>query len=139
MGQNRISLKKATEFHGHLGPWLVLGILMGERALKLIQAKKYFGVRVKVWGVSKKPRSCLIDGLQLSTGATFGKGNIIKLNGERVKTELLNIKNGKKAVFKLQNKILSELIAVKSHKDSEFLARRLYKTKLSDILLITKD
>ena len=46
----KISLKQAIDFHGHLGPYLVLGLLMGEYGLKKIKAKPHFGVKVKVWG-----------------------------------------------------------------------------------------
>jgi hypothetical protein len=33
-------LKKAEEFHGHLGPYLALGLLMGELALKKLKSQK---------------------------------------------------------------------------------------------------
>ena len=85
MNKNRVTLKEAIKFHGHLGPYLVLGILAGESALKKLRCKKYFGLNVRVWETHKKPKSCLIDGLQLSTGATYGKGNINKLNGSKMK------------------------------------------------------
>jgi len=78
-------IKEAVKFHGHLGPYLILGVLAGEIALKRIGVKKYFGLEVKVYGANQKPKSCLIDGLQLSTGATFGKGNIRKLAGKNIK------------------------------------------------------
>jgi formylmethanofuran dehydrogenase subunit E len=70
MKKSGITLKEAIRFHGHLGPYLVLGVLAGEAALKKLKAKKYFGIEMKVWGANKKPKSCLVDGLQLSTGAT---------------------------------------------------------------------
>ncbi|MCX5710376.1 MAG: formylmethanofuran dehydrogenase subunit E family protein, partial [Candidatus Omnitrophica bacterium] len=77
----KVSLKEAVNFHGHLGPYLVLGLKAGEMALRKLGCKKYFGLEVKVFGALKKPKSCFIDGLQLSTGATYGKGNIQKYKG----------------------------------------------------------
>lgn len=125
----RINLKEAESFHGHLGPWLILGILAGEAALKKLKCKKYFGLDVKVWGASRKPKSCLIDGLQLSTGATYGKGNIRKLNGPEIKMEFYNRTDHRRITLRLKNSLVKELEERKTHEESEVLARKLYKEK----------
>lgn len=126
MQKNINILQRAVDFHGHLGPYLVLGILAGELALKKLKCKKYFGLEVLVYGANKKPKSCLIDGLQLSTGATYGKGNIHKLNGKVINIEFYSKLNNKRLILKLKNDLLKELKAVRTHKDSEALARKLY-------------
>ena len=136
MGNNRIMLNEAVKFHGHLGPYLVLGILAGEFALKRLRCKKYFGLEVRVWGTDKKPKSCFIDGLQLSTGATYGKGNIKQLNGPAIKVGFCNRVNHKKITLKFKNILIQKLKEVKTHKDSEVLAKKIYKTdyhKLFDL------
>ncbi len=127
----RISLKEAEKFHGHLGPYLVLGILVGELAIKELSRRKYFGLEVKVWGANKKPKSCLIDGLQLSTGATYGKDNIKKLNGSIIKMEFLNRTNDKKLTLRFKDRLIQQLEQAKTHRASQFLAKRLYKTHYS--------
>lgn len=124
-----ISLKEAVKFHGHLGPYLILGVLSGDFALKKLRAKKYFGLEVKVWGANKKPKSCLIDGLQLSTGTTYGKGNIQKLNGALIRMEFRNKENNKRISLELKDTIKDKLDNLKGHNDSEELARKLYKEK----------
>lgn len=121
-------LKEAEKFHGHLGPYLVLGILAGELALKKLRCRKYFNLEIKVFGANKKPKSCLIDGLQLSTGATYGKGNIIKLNSTLIKVEFRNRINNKKIILRLKDGLLQILKNTKIHRDSEALAKKLYKT-----------
>jgi formylmethanofuran dehydrogenase subunit E len=131
----RIDLKEAKKFHGHLGPYLVLGILAGELALKKLKGKKYLGLEVKVYGANKKPKSCLIDGLQLSTGATYGKGNIEKFNGPFIKIAFRNHINNRKIFLKFKNKLLKQLNEAKTHKDSELLARKLYITAPSELFL----
>lgn len=128
MGKSRITLKEAEKFHGHLGPYLILGILAGEFAIKELRCKKYFGLDVKVWGADKKPKSCLIDGLQLSTGATYGKGNISKLNSSLIKAEFRNRINNKKIVLRFKDDLLQVLENTKTHRDSQALAKKLYKT-----------
>lgn len=124
-----ISLKRAEEFHGHLGPYLVLGLLMGELALKRLKAKKFFGIKVKVWGAKQKPKSCLIDGLQLSTGATYGKGNIFKLNGKEIRVLFSNQKNDRKLAITLRRGLINKLNGLKGHKDSEAFARKLFRSR----------
>jgi formylmethanofuran dehydrogenase subunit E len=71
-----MDLERAKEFHGHLGPFLVLGLRMGERAIALLGANKYFGLKATVFSPIEPPERCIADGIQLSTGCTFGKGNI---------------------------------------------------------------
>ena len=132
-----ISLKEAEKFHGHLGPYLVLGILAGELALKRLKAKKYFGLEVKVWGANKKPRSCLIDGLQLSTGATYGKGNIRKLNSSIIKVGFHNYLNHKKITLRFKDSLIQKLKETKTHRNSKILAKRLYKTDYSKLFNLT--
>jgi len=121
----KISIKEAEKFHGHLGPYLILGILAGELALNKLKCKKYFGLEVKVWGADKKPKSCLIDGLQLSTGATYGKGNIKKFAGRDIKIYVSNHKVGLKLALK--DSLIQELAKTKTHEESETLAKRIFK------------
>ena len=135
--KKRITLKEAIKFHGHLGPYLVLGILAGETSLKKLKCKKYFGLDIRVHGANKKPKSCLVDGLQLSTGATYGKGNIRKFNGKIIKIDFRNSLTNKKIILRFKRSIIEKLKAVRSHGDSELLAKRLYKTDYSSIFNLT--
>jgi len=128
MENDKVSLKEAVKFHGHLGPYLVLGILAGELALRKMRAKKYFGFEIKVWGANKKPKSCLIDGLQLSTGSTYGKSNIHRLDGRKIKIEFCNSHNNKKFILRFRESLIQRLEETRTHRDSELLAKRLYKT-----------
>lgn len=131
--RKKTDLKEAIKFHGHLGPYLVLGLLAGELALKKLGAKKYFGLEVRVWGAQKKPRSCLVDGLQLSTGATYGKGNIRKYAFPRIKILIRNSENKKALTLGLSAYLLKELSGLKGHSDSERFARRLLKISTEKI------
>ncbi len=123
-----ISLKEAVKFHGHLGPYLVLGLLAGNLGLKKLGIKKYFGMLVKVYGASDRPKSCLIDGLQLSTGATYGKGNIQKYAAKDIKVIITNLKNKKALIITLEEGLKERLAALKGHNDSEKLAKGLLKS-----------
>ena len=63
-------------FHGHLGPYLVLGYRMGLIALRELDSAGHFGLFAIVHSRLKPPESCLIDGVQLGSGCTLGKRNI---------------------------------------------------------------
>lgn len=117
---NSVSLKdlieRGKEFHGHLGPFLVLGIRMGLSALKHLDSTGYSGIHSEVRSGSRPPMSCLADGVQISTGCTLGKGNIVCLDMGRAETSFTC--NGKSVSFKVNNDIL-EQIRVLSHDSLE--------------------
>ena len=128
-----ISLKEAINFHGHLGPYLVLGLLAGEAALKMLGCRKYFGLDVLVYGATEKPKSCFIDGIQLSTGATYGKGNIKKLKSRELSAKFVNLKNKRRIILKFKDDLISKLELNSTRKECEALAVKLYKTNYSKL------
>ena len=55
----KIRLNEAIKFHGHLGPYLVLGLKAGELALKKLGCKKYFNLDfllIDTAGIRKKSK-----------------------------------------------------------------------------------
>lgn len=69
-------LEFAKSYHGHLGPFLIIGIKMGNRAIRELQPESCFRLEAHVYCPDLPPPSCVIDGIQLSTGCTMGKRNI---------------------------------------------------------------
>lgn len=136
MKSTRITLQEAVRFHGHLGPYLVLGLLAGAFALKKLKSKKYFGLAVKVWGASQRPKSCLVDGLQLSTGATYGKGNIQKAKANRIRILVQDLKAGKKIEIFLSTDVIRALNNLKGRVDSERFARKIFIARTEDLFFI---
>ena len=133
----RISLQEGIRFHGHLGPYLVLGILAGEMALRRLKAKKFFGLKVTVWGATQRPKSCLIDGLQLSTGATYGKGNISKIPARNIRIRVQDLKSKKQIAIVFHDAIVKQLESLTGHEDSEAFAKALYRKNPNLIFVIT--
>lgn len=79
-------VERGIKLHGHSGPYLNLGIKMGLLALDILEAKGYFDLSTEVDIEYRTPKSCLIDGLQISTGCTMGKRNIkVNDNPETIK------------------------------------------------------
>ena len=124
-------LSYINKFHGHIGPYVVLGYRMGIYALELLKCDQYWDMNVTAEMGIKPPPSCLIDGLQLSTGCTLGKGNISKL-------EVLN----NRAHFSFENQmctiILREEIVqeIKDSEDIESLAKEYYKKPQQELFIV---
>jgi len=72
-------LVKASEFHGHLGPWSTVGAMIGRDAVQRLGQPLPWNVKVVCCmptAARTPPFSCMIDGLQSGSGATMGKRNI---------------------------------------------------------------
>lgn len=72
-------LRRLSDFHGHLGPYVLIGYRMG------LVARKYFPKRfyATLYTGTEPPISCLIDGVQFSSCCTLGKGNLAVKEGGR--------------------------------------------------------
>jgi formylmethanofuran dehydrogenase subunit E len=62
-------------FHGHIGPFLAVGLKMGLTANERL-GRDPMDMKAVVRVEARPPRSCVVDGIQYSTGCTMGKGNI---------------------------------------------------------------
>jgi len=87
-------LDKAADFHGHLGPFLVLGVrmsLVGVRELRVKENDEK--LRITVMTKDYTPFSCVIDGIQVATKCTVGNKKMMVKNssGIAAKFELQNI------------------------------------------------
>lgn len=88
-----IILRKAEEFHGHLGPFLVLGVKMGLVGVRELGAKEDAAkLRVTVMSKYSVPFSCVIDGIQVATHCTIGNKKLRLRNSSNIaaKFELQN-------------------------------------------------
>jgi len=66
-------LRKAIDWHGHFGPFLVLGVKMGIIGIRELEAiKGNPKLRVTVMTKPSVPFSCVIDGVQAATQCTLG-------------------------------------------------------------------
>jgi formylmethanofuran dehydrogenase subunit E len=76
-------LQKAKDFHSHLGPYLVIGLKMGQAIVQRLGAEP-FSMTIEVFTGQRPPLSCVVDGLQLATPCTVGNGQIHIREGDRV-------------------------------------------------------
>jgi formylmethanofuran dehydrogenase subunit E len=76
--------RRAVEFHGHGGPFMTVGLRMGLYALEHLDCRGWFDLSCRVVLRWRPPDSCVIDGIQSSTGCTMGKHNIEVVEGDGV-------------------------------------------------------
>jgi len=81
-------IKRAAKFHGHLGPFLVIGVRMGligirELKTKANQEKLHVTARLKY----SVPFSCVLDGIQITTRCTFGNQKLTLKNSPDIAAE----------------------------------------------------
>ena len=101
------TLKQIERFHGHLGPYAIIGYKMGEIANKTLGSDP-FSKKAVVWTGTTPPLSCIIAGLQMSSGCTLGKGNILVHQEGFPKVQFTN-NDGKKIEITLKPAIKQEI------------------------------
>jgi formylmethanofuran dehydrogenase subunit E len=103
-------LAAAVQFHGHLGPWAVAGLRMGMAGRRAVEAEGYFDVAVTCHGpLVRPPKSCFLDGLQVSTGATLGKRNLRWIEADRLAVEVENTRTGQKVIVRPTPRLMEML------------------------------
>lgn len=122
-----LNWEEARRFHGHLGPWLALGMKMGAEAMRLLRARPHFGVQVVAGCRAEPPISCLVDGLQWMTGATYGKGNITLQEQEEVSVTVRNTETGAEVAMTLLPGIPGQISRWFEEEGDEVSARRLWE------------
>ncbi|MBS7631751.1 formylmethanofuran dehydrogenase subunit E family protein [Candidatus Bathyarchaeota archaeon] len=123
--------QRALEFHGHGGPFMILGLRMGLLALKLLDAKGWFDIKCTIVLNWSPPDSCVIDGIQISTGCTTGKKNLEIYEDEGISAEFT--KQGKHIKIELKNEILNNVKDVLANKSEGELKELMNKLKTVDL------
>jgi formylmethanofuran dehydrogenase subunit E len=109
-----LTFEEAIKFHGHLGPWLLIGYKAGVVAKNRLKPNDIHDLRCIVKIPYKIPYSCSIDGIQASTCCTLGKGNIIVENSEDFEFIFINIASKESLKLKLRKNVLDKLLNIKS-------------------------
>jgi formylmethanofuran dehydrogenase subunit E len=105
-------LEEAAVFHSHLGPFLVLGLKVGQLALRELRTKKgdpKLSAQVEL--PYRIPISCLLDGVQFSTGCTIGNKRLSFRDSPDITLSFSNsgetiVSGLKKATFQVLNPLM---------------------------------
>jgi hypothetical protein len=112
-----VALKK---FHGHLGPYAVLGYRMG------LTARRRFPLRIyaRVHSGTKRPLSCLADGVQMSSCCTLGKSNITVLEDAEARVEFSD--GSEHLEMTALPEVVNDISSRCDHHNEEEMAMQLY-------------
>ena len=138
-------LKKAVEFHGHFGPFLVIGVrmsLIGLRELRSEKGNKKLRAAASLTEYSV-PFSCVLDGIQVATGFTFGNQRLTLKKAPNISAEFqlprkkqVTVTVHQSAFNRLKRRLLSEKL---SDNKIEELARLVASTPEKDLFAMKKE
>jgi pyrimidine-specific ribonucleoside hydrolase len=98
-----------TELHRHLGIYSLLGVKMGIRAREILNAGLDELTVVSLAG-SRPPLSCMTDGLQVSTGASLGRGKIA-VDSLKAEPAAIFIKGKEHLTLRLKDDVIERIKA----------------------------
>lgn len=131
------TLKKLEEFHGHLGPYIVLGYKIGLIANEKL-GNNPFEKKVKAFTGSTPPISCMIDGVQLSSGCTLGKGNIKVINEQKPMFEFSDKKELYKLTITLKKQIQTDIDTKVTEENMVNYSTNLFEAKNEELFDINE-
>jgi formylmethanofuran dehydrogenase subunit E len=123
-------LKEAVKFHGHLGAYLVLGLKAGLYANEIL-GKNDFEMHACVETEPFPPRSCFVDGIQVSTGCTMGKRNIELIDGASLSVRFS--RGDRQLTLRVKPVLLEEFRSITSKNDSKEIALSLIDRPIEDL------
>jgi formylmethanofuran dehydrogenase subunit E len=138
----KLAIKEAEKFHGHLGPFLVLGVKMGETAKKILETvhEENGSLQLTVKVPLLTPFSCVLDGIQVTTQCTIGNQRLkIENSSKEISAIFQCAKTGKKLKITVNPKITEVLMKKLSEGFSnEELAWEIARTPENQLFIVKK-
>jgi len=134
-----IDWQAVRRFHGHLGPWLALGIRIGQAGLRALNARPHFGIRVTVRCPQAPPPSCIVDGLQWGTGATYGKQNLKAEPGEPIRVHMQNTDTGASVLVTLMEGVPDMMRALLDELGDEAATFRIWAAPQDELFQMVEE
>ena len=136
-------LEKAVNFHGHLGPFLVLGIRMGSIGLRELRVERGNPkLRVTVMTRPSVPFSCVIDGIQAATKCTVGNRKLRLTNSPKNIVAKFEILEGNRVTVTLnlakQEELEKQLSKHPSFQEMEKIARNIISVPETGLFKVKK-
>lgn len=98
-------------FHGHLDGWAVAGLRMGKAARHALRADGQAAADLDAQVVVplKPPMACALDGLQVGSGCTLGRGTLRALDGSRLEARFRA--GGRTVTLRLREEVARRMAA----------------------------
>jgi len=136
-------IAKAIDFHGHLGPFLVIGVRMGIIGIRELGLKNDDELRVTAHLKYSIPISCVVDGLQVTTRCTIGNQKLKLIDSSDIAAKFI-LHNGKEVAITVNpaayDKLKSQLLSEKnSPKEVGHLAKQIASISEEDLFIIGRN
>jgi len=126
-------LEDLKKFHGHLGPYAVIGLKMGHVANRYL-GESGFDKKAVIETGTTPPISCIVDGIQFSSGCTLGKGNI-EVKDQKQPIALFS--NGQDRIkVQLREEIHRRIDGKMDDQNMERISVEIYEMKVEEVLEI---
>jgi formylmethanofuran dehydrogenase subunit E len=104
-------IEYARKLHGHVGPFLVIGLKMGAAAKKALNVSdtECTLLTAEVAVPLHPPFSCLLDGIQVSTTCTIGNQRLQVKNSKTIQATFTRQKDAKKVKITLTQHFSEQL------------------------------
>jgi len=140
MGEDARRLDEAPlvlieRFHGHVGPYVVLGYRSGRLARERL-GMTAFGLEADVFAGSRPPMSCFADGVQLGSGCTLGKRNI-ELHEEELVEARFRARDGRSLRVRVRPEALERLLPPLDEEGLERVSRELLGMATDEVFIIS--
>jgi formylmethanofuran dehydrogenase subunit E len=135
-------IEKAADFHGHLGPFLVIGVRMGNTAERILNTNamqhKKLEATVKIPLLT--PFSCVLDGIQVTTHCTVGNQKLRIENSQKEIAACFELQNSdRKLKVSVNPKIVEELMnEISEGASNEELAQKIASMPENQLFTIGK-
>jgi len=95
-------LEALESFHGHLGPYVVIGAKMGDEAAARLGFKS-ISASAWPWSARTTPRKVVsLTACRWATGATYGKRNIVLTNSPSIRVRIVDKETNRGLSFRLK-------------------------------------
>jgi len=113
------TIEFACKLHGHVGPYLIIGLKMGAAAKKALNLSEIESthLRTEVSVPLYPPFSCLLDGIQVSTTCTIGNQRLQIKNSKIIQATFTKENSLKIVKIKLAKQLSAQLD--QRHKQNE--------------------
>ncbi|MBN2491250.1 MAG: nucleoside hydrolase [Planctomycetes bacterium] len=123
-------------FHGHLGPYVVLGYRMGRLALERTGSSGHFDISAHVHCPDRPPPSCFVDGIQLGAGCTLGKRNLRVTFADGPIAVEFTARSGRRVTIRLQPEVPAEAARLVDELGVEAAGRHFLAAELERIFVL---
>jgi formylmethanofuran dehydrogenase subunit E len=107
------SIKDAVKLHGHLGPFLVIGVRMGMAAKRLLEPQDHHhaDLKVSVELHLHTPFSCILDGIQVMTRSTIGNQRLrVKESRRKITARFETADSGKRLTIAVSPELVKDVM-----------------------------